>query len=819
MAPPHLTGSGVLALALLAALVSAAGRTVPLGQVRGTGPTREVGPEESPLTTEILPFLQQHCRRCHGTQRPMAGFRIDALPADLDSLSSQRSWQLVLDKLSSGEMPPQSEEARPTSEASRRVAERLGRLVEDAEAARLSRREGLSFYRLSRDEYQNTVSDLLGVTFDVADPQGLNEDEAWNGFKRIGSALSASPSHVERYLEAAEAILAEAYPDHPTRNRVTRVSALELLGDQALFDRELEPTAPTVRVDLWPGQSVGIEPPGAWIETAGRYRIRIRTSGLEPRGGPAPHLVLRADSIDRLLFEVDVRTREDEPVIVETETHLPKGKHHFTLTHELPGPPILARLGQFRPQPFKSLEEGYVPWQIVLQDSEHRPLEPLLIVDWIELEGPLPPLRDRKEQTTPLPTEIREVAPFFSRFAERAFRRPLNPGELDPYVALVEQQLESGNTLSEATKTGMAAVLTAPQFLYLIEGSPTADPLLTDWELASRLSYFLWSTTPDDELLVLARQRVLTETATLEAQVRRLLADPRSERFAKGFARQWLQLDRVGEFTPDAELYPDYDGTLERSMVGESVAFFTEVLSQNLSLGELLDSNWTVLNERLARHYGISGVEGSEWRRVALDDSDHRGGLLTQASVLSLTSDGARHRPVHRGVWLSEVILGKRPPPPPANVAAIPPNRPDRPKSSVRDQIEAHRSDPTCAACHRRIDPLGFAFDHYDAIGRWRDEESVPFGTGKNPPIDASGVLPDGREFADASELRQLLVDDLDDFTAVLGEKIATYALRRPLSPSDRLAVRKLVAPTKAEGYRLRDVIESLVLSDLFRSR
>jgi hypothetical protein len=254
-------------------------------------------------------------------------------------------------------------------------------------------------------------------------------------------------------------------------------------------------------------------------------------------------------------------------------------------------------------------------------------------------------------------------------------------------------------------------------------------------------------------------------------------------------------------------------------MVQETTGFFREVLTRNLGLREFLDSDWTMLNERLARHYGISGVAGEEMRRVALTADAHRGGLLTQAAILSLTSDGTRHRPVHRGKWILESIIGRAPPPPPANVPAIKVSAPNQPKASLRTKLEAHREDATCASCHRKIDPLGLAFDNYDAVGHWRTVETVRDGAGADPVIDARGELPDGRTFADAAGLKQLLVADLDKFAAAFCEKLATYALRRGMTFADRKALAAIAAQSKGQDYHMATLIENLVLSDLFRAR
>ncbi len=324
---------------------------------------------------------------------------------------------------------------------------------------------------------------------------------------------------------------------------------------------------------------------------------------------------------------------------------------------------------------------------------------------------------------------------------------------------------------------------------------------------------------PDDELIALAEAGRLKDREVLAGQVRRMLADPRAERFAASFATQWLQLQKVGQFPPDSKLYPSYDEHLEQSMVGETTAFFAEVLAKNLPISEFLLSDWTMINPRLALHYGMEPPSEDRFVRVELSPEDHRGGLLTQASVLSLTSDGTRHRPVHRGVWVSEVIFGKSPPPPPANVEPIEPNPVDSPKATIRDKLAAHMHDATCAACHRKIDPYGLAFDNYDAIGRYRTEEVVPMGRGANPKVDASGELPDGRRFGGPREFQELLFDDLDGFALAFAEKLATFALRRTMTVDDREALAALAAESAEADYRLRDTVERLILSDLFQKR
>ena len=391
--------------------------------------------------------------------------------------------------------------------------------------------------------------------------------------------------------------------------------------------------------------------------------------------------------------------------------------------------------------------------------------------------------------------------------------------EVTRLLGPVETALKLGDSFESAVRQGLIATLCAKSFLYLEEGRASDPQQLTEWELASRLSYFLWSAPPDERLLDRARTGKLHEPTTLLGEARRMLADPKAAAFAQSFPRQWLQLRKLGMFAPDKALYPEYDDNLEQSLIAETIGYFGEVLRSNGSIREFLDSDWTVLNERLAAHYGIEGVRGDELRRVALQPEHHRGGLLTHGSILGLTSDGTRHRPVHRGAWILESIIGKPPPPPPANVPSLETPASDQQKTTVRAKLELHRSDPNCTACHAKIDPLGIAFDNYDAIGRWRTIETVKDGTGADPTLDPSGRLPDGREFNDAKELRALLVADLDQFAAAFSEKLATYALRRGMTFVDRETLKQVVRQAKQQDYRLTSFVEGLVVSPLFLQR
>ena len=775
----------------------------------------------------VQPFLKTHCVRCHGAESQEGDFRLDTLARDFESEIGAQHWAEVIERMNSGEMPPE-DEPQPKSNELASVIDWLAARIKDGELARLAKRNRVEHYRLSREEYAHTVYDLLGVHYDPMAPGAFTEDPEWHGFERIGSQLSLSPSHVEKYLAAAETIIDSAFPDTEPRQIKTHRDALEIDWPNRNKRKQLEELgiADRVRTLIWPGHRLSyLRPDGGHRQAAGIYRARIQLSGLAPKGGRAPHLALHSKKLDRMLFEADVLAGEHEPVILEFETFIPEGRIDVTINNEVPGPSNAGRSGRPGGFVFTTLDDpkSRAPWQRKMTDDEGNPLYPLLIFDWIEWEGPITRPEDLAKRRPYFPTEdanLAQTCECLTRFAERAWRRPTRDREIDRYMRIVESELTAGEPLRTAVKSALVGILVSNNFYYIREGSPAKSrPTLNDWELATRLSYFLWSSLPDDELFAVARAGQLQQPEQLRKQLMRMLADPKTSRFTDSFPRQWLQLKKVGMFPPDTKLFPDYDPWLEQSMVLETTGFFAEVLNRNLSIREFLDSDWTILNPRLALHYGLQPLSESGFQRVSLNPEDHRGGILTQAATLSLSSDGTRHRPVHRGVWVSEAIFGKTPSPPPANVDPIEPNPVDEPKATIRMKLEAHQSHASCAACHRKIDPLGLAFDNYDAIGRWRTEEVVATGQGANPPVDASGKLSDGRAFNGPEEFKALLVDDIDAFGEAMAGKLATYALRRAMSVDDREQIRVIAETAKANDYRLRDLIEQLVLSDLFRKR
>ena len=764
-------------------------------------------------------FFTEHCDRCHGAKQAKGEFRLDSLPPEFSDLANAQRWAEVLFRINKGEMPPKKE-PQPTATELGKVVDWLSQRIKEGEAARMARRSPVSHYRLSREEYANTVQDLLGVYFDVNLPGAFNEDPRWHGFERIGSMLSLSPSHVDRYLKAAEVVLDRAFPEQPVKATKQRRDADEkrpaMLAERGITNR--------VRWAMWPGNSRG----ALNTTVPGTYRVRIQLSGLRPPGGRTPHLSLWHQQLKRSVFDQDIVAPEDAPTVLEFELDLSPGS--YSLQHEVPR--VFSEVGNHTlnvlnggGSVFTSTRDMSTlnPTGYKLFDDERQPIYPMLVVDWVEWEGPLVSAADLKKRDGLVPKkdgELAEARACLTRLASRAWRRPATEAEMDRYMRVVERELKAGEKFRAAYRAAMVGVLASKNFYYLEEGSATQRrDKVNDWELASRLSYFLWGSLPDEALFAAAQAGNLHEPAVLRAQVARMFADPKIKRFTEAFPKQWLQLHKVGMFPPDPKLYPDYDKWLEQSMVLEAVTFFGEVFTRNLSLREFLNSDWTVVNPRLAEHYQLPPLKESGFQRVGLRPEDHRGGLLTQAGVLMLTSDGTRHRPVHRGVWVSEAIFGRTPPPPPPNVEPLEPTPSTKPKATVRQQLEAHTTHATCAACHQRIDPLGFAFDNFDAIGQWRTEERVTAGKGANPPVSARGTLPDGREYDGPEAFKRLLVADLDRFAEAFVEQLATFALRRVMTVDDTAALKTVAVAAGKGDYKLRTALEALVLSDLFLKR
>jgi hypothetical protein len=782
-------------------------------------------------------FLEKHCVRCHGPQKLEGDMRIDRLSRDFKAGVDTHHWAEAIDKVNSGEMPPK-DEPQPTQDEIAAFVTSLDSLLKEGRAARMAARPAVAHYRLSRQEYQNTVYDLLGVRYDPAKPGELNEDTLWHGYERIGSQLSLSTSHVDRYYRAADIVLDRAFPATSSEARKVRLTAAELRygggkNQQEALDRF--GVKRPLRNLLFPGR-VQTALSSNWLgrtgpEHSGLYKLRLQASGIRPPDGQPAHLSIGKETSEETvdgLIEFDITAPEDDPQIYEFEVFLemPTTLHFCVVATDgvdrRGGAAFRNALASSAYIFTHSSETALLnPNAPQMFDGKGNGIFSTVLLDWIEWEGPIVTDAEKSRRNGVLPPEDATpevVSEHLQRFAERAWRRPVTKEELKEYLETYRVEREAGETATDAYRIALQSVLTSRNFIYLVEGEPETRERLTDWELASRLSYFLWSSMPDDGLFKTAEGGNLNGEG-LQKEVDRMLTDSRINRFIEDFSRQWLQLHRVGMFPPDKKLYPTYDDWLETSMREEPVEYFREMLTKNLPIEHFLDSDWTMANARLCDFYGLPEAETGGFRRVALKPDDHRGGLLTMGAVLGLTSDGTRHRPVHRGVWLSEAIFNRTPPPPPANVDPIEPIPPQGNKITIRQRIEAHAKNTSCAACHRNIDPLGLAFDQYDAIGQWRTREHVPTGVGEDPLVDASGVMPDGRAFTDSDQFKRLLLEDRDKVAQAFIEHLCTYALRRVLTVDDRGDINMIEEEAKKNDYRVKDIVRAVALSELMRKR
>ncbi len=759
-----------------------------------------------PLDGTTHDFLKAHCFRCHNSETQKGKFQLDNLSTDFSNPQVAQKWDEVVSRINAGEMPP-PKEPQPSAAELGSTAEIIMENIREGAAARMAKRGLLDYYRLSRQEYAHTIYDLLGVVFDIDAPGAFNEDPLWHGFDRIGALLSTAPSHISRYLKAADDMVDLAFPDRNLPSKTVRKSPSK--GKRQLIQLG----------ENW----------GAFdLAGSGHYRIRVRVSGLPAFSGRPPRLSLWHHQHKKSFAGIELATSRDKPETIELEGLFPSG-HYQIRNHARSQKHPNGSIQLFRneevdaTQPLSTLKGGFLSSRTKIVDEEGQPVVPLLLVDWVEVEGPLASEDDRSKRKGVIPKsedDPKHTHACLKRFAERAWRRPVSDSEIKPFIEFITTEQEVGETFRSAYKSALSSILVARSFINIEEGSPNEQrQKVNGFELANRLSFFLWSSMPDEQLFTAARNGRLHTVQGLTGELDRMIADPKIHRFLDSFPQQWLQLHRVGMFQPDPNLYPEYDPWLEESMVMETTAYFAEMFRKNLPLREIVDSNWTMLNSRLAIHYGLPIPSQVKLARTQLAPKSRRGGILTHSSILSLTSDGTRHRPVHRGAWISEAIFARTPLPPPPNVAPLEPVQRDQPKTTIRSQLEAHATTSTCVSCHAKIDPLGLAFENFDAIGRWREKERVEGGVGEDPLVDASGTLPGGKTFAGPSEFKKLIAANDRRLTQAFVEQLATYALRRIMTVDDVKQLRSIVSAAQNDGYRLQSLIRGLVMSELFQRR
>lgn len=791
-------------------------------------------------------FLERHCFECHDGAARKAGLDLEHLEWAFDDRARFERWVRVFDRVERGEMPPSSVE-RPEKQDQSAFLAAVASGLQQAGDARHRAEGRVGLRRLNRVEFENSVRDLLGI--DMPLKHLLPEDSPAQGFDTVADGLRISALSIEKVLEAADLALDAAVelgeqperihrrfdyrtergvrenldtPDgaitEPAANARHRVIFKELPDAVVFFSDTYSPT------DLR----------DFTVVAAGDYKIKVSAFAYQADGRPVSLLVY-ADNYrnKRLIGHFDISSGNPREVEftarLERNEHLKVAPHGTGYNHQ-----------------------GKTVWEV---DGGATRFDGLgLAVRWLEVEGPLldrwpPPSVERVlgevalELSPPNQKRVRDgkvlayravseqpsrdLGKVVERFAARAFRRPLEPNEADPFISLGREALEQGRDFEDAVKLSLRGVLTSPQFLLLAE---RPGPL-EDHAIAARLSYFLWSTMPDEELLQRASAGDLSRPDVLKDQVERLLASPKAERLVTNFVGQWLDLRRIDATSPDGRLYPEYDEMLKLAMVGETEAFCAEMLRNNLSVTNFVDSDFLMLNRRIAEHYGIEGVVGEEFRRVKLPSGSPRGGLLGQASVLKVTANGTVTSPVLRGVWVLKRLLGESPPPPPP-VPAIEPDT--RGSTTIREQLAKHRNSPTCASCHRSIDPPGFALECFDVIGGYR-ERYRSLELGERPPwkhrgrdiweyklgpkVDSGGELEDGRQFGDVEDFKRLLIERRDDLLRSLAEKLVTYGTGAGVDFADRRAVVALVERVQAQGGGLRTLIHEIIQSPLFLNK
>ncbi len=837
-------------------------------------------------TTTQRAFLETHCVACHNTTNKKGGLDLTALKDDYTDQVAFAMWVKVHDRVRDLEMPPKS---APQPDAPERAAflKNLAQPMIAADAARIHREGRAVWRRMNRYEYENTLRDLLDAPW-LQVKELLPEDGEAYRFNKVGTALGVSHVQISRYLSAAEFALrevmarSEKQPETVTKryyareqkaftghvefsqfNTASERATFPLLGnaaDVAVLKKEAPMTvgaADPVKREL---ESMGVvassyEPLEIRFnqfkaKVPGRYKLRLSAHSFwaGPQQGDKWWHPSRTEAFPG-------RTRE--PITLYAEIP-PRQMRYLANVDVSPEPSVqevevyLLKDETIRPDAVRLFRSRPPNWRNPLAEKDGQPG---VAFRWLEVVGPifdkssgdewpgkghrllfgnLPIKKNAKGQIEIISTNAHADAERLLRnFLQRAYRHSTQTAveeDVQRFLKLVDASLKNGDSFTEAMITAYSAVLCSPAFTTLEEKPGRLD----DHALASRLSYFLWNSEPDAKLRDLAQQGALHKPVVLRVQIDRLLGDAKSQRFVNAFLDYWLDLRKVNITSPDELMYCDYylDDYLVESSTFETRAFFAELLRGDLPARNVIASDFVMINERLASHYGLSGVQGSQIRRVALPPESVRGGLLTQASVLKVTANGTTTSPVVRGAWMMERILGKPAPPPPPGVTAVEPDI--RGATTLRQQLEKHRTNQSCNTCHAKIDPAGFALENFDVFGAWRDKyralaegEKAP-GIGKNgqkfafryiQPVDASGSLPDGQKFQDVRELKKLLLKDQRQIARNLTNQFIVFATGAPVQFSDRPKVEAILDRAAAKGYGVKTLIQLLIESELFRNK
>ena len=768
------------------ALVTGLGQA--LGQAEEAQPA-VVPTNQAEFKRDIFPIMNDVCFGCHGNKRAKAELNLEAFAANPEFFKDGRTWERVSEMLRHREMPPENKK-QPTEDQRILLTEFIDKELAkfDCSNPNVPVNPGrVTLRRLNRNEYNNTIRDLFGVDYQPA--ADFPNDEVGYGFDNIGDVLSMSPILMEKYLRAAEEITAQAIrtdiPPYPPEDTI-RTKKWGTRSDDG-----------AVRIEndslwgLWREGSIDIRYP---FRTDGEYQLQI-TAYATLAGPEPPKMQVTLNGKPVKTFEVKETDEAPKTFVVNLKPG--KGNHRISVAY------LNNYVNNDSPDP-------------ALRGDRNLFVRGTKMVGPLDAPQPkLPESHRRVIVRQPNLTEARDVArESLSQFAEKAFRRPVSKKEVSRLLSFVDMALADGGSFEEGMQLAVQAILVSPHFLFRweLDTRPSGDePMreLTHWELASRLSYFLWSSMPDDELRRLAKRGELAKPEVMEAQIRRMIADPKADALVENFAGQWLQIRNLNGVTPDPGKFPTFDNRLRQAMKQETEMFFGALMREDRSVLELIDSDFTYLNERLAKHYGIDGVKGPEFQRVSLAKGSGRGGILTHASILTITSNPTRTSPVLRGKWILEQILGTPPPPPPPDVEELEENEAAITSGSLRERLEKHREKTECATCHSKMDPLGFALENFDGIGAWRDVDGTF-------PIDPSGELPTGEEINGPDGLKNVL-KSRETFIRTLSENLLTFALGRGLEYFDKCAVDEICRELKANDFRFSALLNGVVNSKPFR--
>jgi hypothetical protein len=752
----------------------------------------------APLAAPVKEVVSQFCVKCHDADANKGGLDLERISHD-DLTKHSDEWERVIRKMRARQMPPIGKD-RPPDKSYDDIIARLADGLDRLASAHPNPGRTETFRRLNRTEYQNAIRDLLAVDIDTT--ALLPKDDASHGFDNV-TVGDLSPTFLNRYLSATEKIsrLALGTPQPRPGGDTYRVRP-DLTQEEHLEGLPIGTRGGTLLNHTFPRD--------------GQYEIQIRLTrdrNEEVEGLHEPHEVEVLVDRERIqLFSVAPPKGDQnyEKVDAHLKIRVPitAGPHQVGVT--------------FVKMPSSLIETKRQPYQAHYNHHRHPRLTPAIYQ--VSINGPYEspeaghsPSRRRIFEVYPAKPEDEDACAvrILSGLAHRAYRRPIGAADLTKPLEFF-RQARTGAGFEAGIEAALNVILMNPEFLFHFEQDPSGKSSgdvyrIGDLALASRLSFFIWSSIPDDELLAVAERGDLHRARTLEKQVRRMLADPRSSNLTGNFAAQWLYLRNLDSFTPDLRLFPDFDDNLRQAFRRETELHFETVLREDRSVVDLLKADYTFLNERLAKHYGIPNIYGSRFRRVALDGGGERGGLLRQGSVLTVTSYATRTSPVLRGHWILGNLLGTPPPPPPASVPALKENTVSA-SLPARQRLAEHRANPACASCHNLMDPVGFSLENFDAIGRWRTVED-------GLPLDVSGGLPDGSRFAGVEGLEQGLLRHPDLFASTLTEKLLTFALGRGVEPYDAPAIRRIVRDARANDYRFSSIVLGVVNSTPFTMR